>query len=110
MLKAYGLRFSGHFDGGNAEEFASAIRTQLDAGAETINVQLADHDEPDDPGRTLDNIPLTMHFHMGCPTLYGLFPFGRIGGIVSIKEGYEADFMALIAELLGKLKRNESPR
>ena len=46
LLKTYDLRFSGHFDGGNAEEFALAIRTQLEAGAETINVQLADHDTP----------------------------------------------------------------
>ena len=28
LLKTYDLRFSGHFDGGNAEEFALAIRTQ----------------------------------------------------------------------------------
>ena len=48
LLRSFGLRFSGLFDAGKAEEFAPLIRAQMEAGAETINVQLADHDTPAD--------------------------------------------------------------
>lgn len=46
LLRSFGLRFSGLFDASDSEEFAPLIRAQMEAGAETINVQLADHDTP----------------------------------------------------------------
>ena len=48
LLRSFGLRFSGLFDASDSEEFAPLIRAQMEAGAETINVQLADHDTPVD--------------------------------------------------------------
>lgn len=46
LLHSFGLRFSGLFDASAPQEFAPLIRAQMDAGAETINVQLANHDTP----------------------------------------------------------------
>ena len=46
LIKSHALRFSGLFDAGAVDEFAPLIRAQMEAGAETINVQLADHDTP----------------------------------------------------------------
>src|SRR5450631_550525 len=48
LLKIFGLRFSGLFDAAIAADFESLIRAQMDSGAETINVQLANHDTPVD--------------------------------------------------------------
>jgi hypothetical protein len=48
LLKTFGLRFSGLFDASDPKNFASLIRAQMDSGAETINVQLANHDTPVD--------------------------------------------------------------
>lgn len=48
LLEKIGLRFSGMFNFPREREFASLIRAQLRAGAETINVQLGNHDTPPD--------------------------------------------------------------
>ena len=46
LLKKFGLRFSGMFNSPREEDFTALIRAQLDAGAETINVQLGRDDTP----------------------------------------------------------------
>ena len=46
LLQSHGMRFSAGFDAQSPDEFAPLIREQMDAGAETINVQLANHDTP----------------------------------------------------------------
>lgn len=48
LLKKFGLKFSGMFNFPREEDFASLIRAQMEAGAETINVQLGQHDTPID--------------------------------------------------------------
>src|SRR6266404_1223238 len=46
LLKEFGLRFSGMFDFPCQTEVSKLIHEQMVAGAETINVQLGDHDTP----------------------------------------------------------------
>ena len=46
LLKKFRLKFSGMFNFPREEDFAALIRAQMEAGAETINVQLGNHDTP----------------------------------------------------------------
>src|SRR5258708_4051287 len=46
LLKQFDLRFSGMFDFPCGTELKQIIRAQMEAGSETINVQLGDHDTP----------------------------------------------------------------
>ncbi len=46
LLEQHGLEFSGLFDANDPSEYADLIRTQLECGSSTINVQLCDHDTP----------------------------------------------------------------
>lgn len=46
LLRQFELRFSGGFDAGSVGEFAPLIEEHLKTGAESINVQLANHDTP----------------------------------------------------------------
>jgi hypothetical protein len=73
LLRSFGLRFSGLFDASDPNDFERLIREQMDASAETINVQLADHDTPveeairltiqlmDEAGRQKANVHLEVH-------------------------------------------------
>ena len=49
LLRQYNLRLMGYFSSSLASEFRELIRSQKEAGAEHINVQLGDHDTS--PGR-----------------------------------------------------------
>ncbi len=48
LLKEFGFQFSGGFDCSRESQFEPLIRAQMEAGAATINVQLANHDTPVD--------------------------------------------------------------
>ena len=50
LLRKHGMRFSGGFDADSEDQFGPLIEEHLKAGAETINVQLANHDTPVDRG------------------------------------------------------------
>ena len=55
LLQKFELKFSGMFNFPREEDFAALIQAQMDAGAETINVQLGQHDTPVE-----EAVPLTM--------------------------------------------------